>query len=139
MFTSDEVCIGVALQEQYATKLDVLVCTLEGIDARASTLCWDTQYRPAHDYQITLVDGARCWRGYIRPASSEYGAPVLFVRKKSGELRLVLDYRALNKLTVKDRSSTPCHTSHGPGTCGEGACVQPARPALGLPPPAGTR
>lgn len=46
-------------------------------------------------------------QGFIRPSSSPYGAPVLFVRKKSGELRLCIDYRALNKVTVKNRYPLP--------------------------------
>ncbi|KAL0554728.1 hypothetical protein IC582_008656 [Cucumis melo] len=38
--------------------------------------------------------------GFIRPAKAPYGAPVLFQKKKDGSLRLCIDYRALNKLTV---------------------------------------
>ena len=41
-------------------------------------------------------------KGYIRQSKSPYGAPVLFVDKKDGKLRLCVDYRALNKVTVKN-------------------------------------
>jgi hypothetical protein len=46
-------------------------------------------------------------KGYIEPSSSPYGAPVLFVSKKDGGLRMCIDYRALNKLTVKNRYPLP--------------------------------
>ena len=46
-------------------------------------------------------------RDHIRPSKSPYGAPVLFVRKKDGSLRLCIDYRALNKQTVRDRYPLP--------------------------------
>ncbi|GKG09586.1 hypothetical protein Tco_0338332, partial [Tanacetum coccineum] len=44
-------------------------------------------------------------KGFIRPSSSPWGAPVLFVKKKYGDIsfRMCIDYRELNKLTVKIR------------------------------------
>jgi len=47
-------------------------------------------------------------RGLIRPSHSAYSSPVIFVRKKSGELRMCIDYRALNQKTVKDKYPLPC-------------------------------
>ncbi len=45
--------------------------------------------------------------GLICPSMSPYGAPVLFARKKGGEWRMCIDYRALNKITVKDKFPLP--------------------------------
>jgi hypothetical protein len=72
-----------------------------------------TPYRPQHrmspaelaEVKSTIADYLA--KGLIEPSSSPYGAPVLFVRKKDGSLRMCMDYRALNKLTVRDRYPLP--------------------------------
>ena len=46
-------------------------------------------------------------KGYIRPSVSPWGAPVLFVKKKDGTLRMCMDYKQLNKLTVKNKYPLP--------------------------------
>nr|GEZ64718.1 putative reverse transcriptase domain-containing protein [Tanacetum cinerariifolium] len=46
-------------------------------------------------------------KGFIRPSSSPWGAPVLFVKKKDGSFWMCIDYRELNKLTVKNRYLLP--------------------------------
>nr|GEV16562.1 putative reverse transcriptase domain-containing protein [Tanacetum cinerariifolium] len=46
-------------------------------------------------------------KDFIRLSSSPWGAPVLFVKKKDGSFRMCIDYRELNKLTVKNRYSLP--------------------------------
>ncbi|XP_057775306.1 uncharacterized protein LOC130994278 [Salvia miltiorrhiza] len=45
--------------------------------------------------------------GFIRPSVSPWGAPILFVKKKDGSLRMCIDYRELNKLTTKNRYPLP--------------------------------
>ncbi|GJW05024.1 reverse transcriptase domain-containing protein [Tanacetum coccineum] len=46
-------------------------------------------------------------KGFIRPSHSPWGAPVLFVKKKDGSFRMCIDYRELNKLTIKNRYPLP--------------------------------
>ena len=41
-------------------------------------------------------------KGWIRPSCLPYGAPIIFIQKKTGELRMTVDYRALNRQTKKD-------------------------------------
>ncbi|XP_070039520.1 uncharacterized protein [Nicotiana tomentosiformis] len=42
-------------------------------------------------------------KGFIRPSTSSWGAPMLFVRKKDGSLRICFDYKQLNKVTIKNK------------------------------------
>ena len=46
-------------------------------------------------------------KGLIRPSTSPFGSPILFVKKKDGTLRMVIDYRSLNKITIKNRYPLP--------------------------------
>ena len=47
-------------------------------------------------------------KGWIRPSVSPYGAPLFFVCKKTGELRMCINYRALNRQTKLDIFPIPC-------------------------------
>ena len=46
-------------------------------------------------------------KGFIRPSISPWGAPILFVKKKDGSMRMCINYRELNKLTVKNKYPLP--------------------------------
>ena len=46
-------------------------------------------------------------KGFIRPNTSPWGAPVLFTKKKDKALRLCIDYRQLNRVTIKNRYPLP--------------------------------
>ena len=83
------------------------------------------------DHKIDLVDGAKppnlpiyrmsdyelrelkrqlddlLAHGFIRPSVSEFGSPCLFVKKKDGTMRLVIDYRKLNDITIKNSFGLP--------------------------------
>ncbi|PON59962.1 hypothetical protein TorRG33x02_286090, partial [Trema orientale] len=45
--------------------------------------------------------------GLIQPSKAPYGAPVLFQKKQDGSMRMCVDYRALNKVTVKNKYPVP--------------------------------
>jgi hypothetical protein len=60
-------------------------------------------------------------KGFIRPSSSLWGAPVIFVLKKDGTQRLCVDYHALNKVTVKNKYLLPRIDDLFDQLCG--ACV----------------
>ena len=46
-------------------------------------------------------------KGFIRPSISPWGAPLLFVKKKNGSLRMCIDYCQLNKVTIKNKYPLP--------------------------------
>ena len=46
-------------------------------------------------------------KGFIKPSASPWGAPVLFVKKKDGSFQMCIDYRQLNKVTVKNKYPLP--------------------------------
>ncbi|GJV74971.1 putative reverse transcriptase domain-containing protein [Tanacetum coccineum] len=85
-------------------ELVVLSVELQGLSRRLMPVelgSFDVHYRwgLAH---TKLSD-----KGFIRPSSSPWGAPVLFVKKKDGSFRMCIDYQELNKLTVKNRYPLP--------------------------------
>nr|GFB82027.1 putative reverse transcriptase domain-containing protein [Tanacetum cinerariifolium] len=61
------------------------------------------QLAPAEMQELSTQLQELSDKGFIRPSSSPWGAPVLFVKKKDGSFRMCIDYRKLNKLTVKNR------------------------------------
>ncbi|GJY55192.1 putative reverse transcriptase domain-containing protein [Tanacetum coccineum] len=66
-------------------------------------------YRLAPSEMQELFDQLQelAYRGFIRPSTSPWGAPVLLVKKKYGSFRMCIDYRELNKLTIKNRYPLP--------------------------------
>ncbi|KAL0556637.1 hypothetical protein IC582_005151 [Cucumis melo] len=60
------------------------------------------ELRELNSQLLELVD-----MGFIRPSASPWGAPVLFVKKKDGTLRLCIGYRQLNKVTIRNKYPLP--------------------------------
>jgi transposase InsO family protein len=73
----------------------------------------DPPFRPVICLSIAELDELRkqlddlLGKGFIKPSTSPYGAPVLFVKKKDGSLRMCVDYRGLNRITKKNRHPLP--------------------------------
>ena len=74
-----------------------------------ATLASITPYRmaPLELKELKLQLQELLEKGFIQPSVSPWGAPVLFVKKKDGTLRVCIDYRQLNKLTVKNKYQLP--------------------------------
>ena len=70
-------------------------------------------FGPLYSLSKTELDALSAWleenlsKGFIRASQSPAGAPILFVKKKDGSLRLCVDYRALNNITIKNRYPLP--------------------------------
>ena len=58
---------------------------------------------PAEMAELKKQLGELSDKGFNRPSTSPWGAPVLFVKKKDGSFRLCIDYRGLNKLTIENK------------------------------------
>ncbi|GJY88420.1 putative reverse transcriptase domain-containing protein [Tanacetum coccineum] len=106
---------GDGCSEGHRTRLNIISCTktqqvefhidlVPGVAsvARAPYRLAPSEMKELADQLQELSD-----KGFIRPSSSPWGAPVLFVKKKDGSLWMCIDYRELNKLTVKNRYPLP--------------------------------
>nr|GEX15869.1 putative reverse transcriptase domain-containing protein [Tanacetum cinerariifolium] len=73
-----------------------------GTNPNSNVVTAPSEMKELLDQLKELVD-----KGFIRPSSSPWVAPVLFVKKKDGSFRMCIDYQELNKLTVKNRYPLP--------------------------------
>ena len=73
----------------------------------------DLPFGPLYSMSRTELEALKEWldenlkKGFIRPSSSAAASPVLFVKKPGGGLRLCIDFRAINNISVKDRYPLP--------------------------------
>jgi len=95
--------------EEKADDLPELGRRVHAIDTGDQDPPWGPVYNLSEKELAVLHDYLHeCERkGWIRRSTSPAGAPVLFVPKKDGSLRLCVDYRGLNKVTRKDRTPLP--------------------------------
>ena len=95
-----EVLLGLRPQREIEFAIDVVP---------GATPASITPYRmaPLELKELKLQFQELLEKGFIRPSVSPWGAPVLFVKKKDATLRLCIDYRQLNKLTVKNKYPLP--------------------------------
>ncbi|GJV19749.1 putative reverse transcriptase domain-containing protein [Tanacetum coccineum] len=81
---------------------EVLIVQGDKSNARAPYQLAPSEMKELSDQLQELSD-----KRFIRPSSSHLGAPILFVKKKDGSFQMCIDYRELNKLTVKSRYLPP--------------------------------
>ncbi|GKE20414.1 putative reverse transcriptase domain-containing protein, partial [Tanacetum coccineum] len=86
----------------WLVKYQVIIVCAEKIVPRAPYRLAPAEMKELSEQLKELSD-----KGFIRPSSSPWGAPVLFVKKKDGSFQMCIDYRELNKLTVKNRYPLP--------------------------------
>nr|GEV02766.1 putative reverse transcriptase domain-containing protein [Tanacetum cinerariifolium] len=99
---------GLPLTRQVVFQIDLILGAAPV--ARAPYRLASSKMKELSDQLQELSD-----KGFIRPSSSPWGAPVLFVKKKDGSFWMCIDYQELNKLTVKNRAKdfvAYCDASH---------------------------
>ncbi|GJR64644.1 putative reverse transcriptase domain-containing protein [Tanacetum coccineum] len=106
----DKVLKGCKLEiEGHVFDIDLIPFGHGSFDVVIETLVAKSPYRlaPSELEELSRQLKELQDKGFIRPSSSPWGAPVLFVKKKDGFFRMCIDYRQLNKLTVKNRYPLP--------------------------------
>ncbi|GKB64388.1 hypothetical protein Tco_0920574, partial [Tanacetum coccineum] len=73
------------------------------VPGAAPIACAPYRLAPCEMRELSVKLQEMLEKGFIRSSSSPWGAPILFVKKKDGSFRMCIDYRELNKLTVKNR------------------------------------
>nr|GEX60217.1 putative reverse transcriptase domain-containing protein [Tanacetum cinerariifolium] len=77
-------------------------CHIDLVPRDAPVACAPYRLAPSEIKELSLQLQELLEKGFIRLSSSPWGAPVLFMRKKDGSFRMRIDYRELNKLTIRN-------------------------------------
>nr|GFA63718.1 reverse transcriptase domain-containing protein [Tanacetum cinerariifolium] len=89
-----------------ACHLQIPGCVSQGL-ARISTSSVPYRLAPSEMKELAKQLQELSDKGFIRSSSSPWGPPMLFVKKKDGSFHMCIDYRELNKLTIKNRYPLP--------------------------------
>lgn len=111
----EDQAMSVSMVEKFANVFpdEVLRCQAEKWSSyRLGAKSWTSVCAPYRMVQTKLVELKRqieelFEKKFIRPSVSLWGAPILLVKKKDGSFRLCIDYRQLDKLTIKNKYSLP--------------------------------
>ena len=91
---------GIPLEKDVDLAIEIVLGTVPM--SRAPYRMAPTELKELKSQLQELLD-----KGFIRPSVSPWGAPILFVKKKDGTLRMCIDYRQINKVTVKNKYPLP--------------------------------
>ena len=91
---------GIPLEREVDLSIEIVPGTVPMSRAQYRTA--PTELKELKSQLQELLD-----KGFIRPSVSPWGAPVLFVKKKDDTLRMCIDYRQINKETVKNKYPLP--------------------------------
>nr|GEX54495.1 putative reverse transcriptase domain, ribonuclease H-like domain, aspartic peptidase domain protein [Tanacetum cinerariifolium] len=95
------VCGEKVVRIPYGNKM--LIVKSEKVSGAAPVARASYRLAPSKMRELSVLLQELLEKGFICPSSSPWGAPVLFVKKNDGSFRMCIDYRELNKLTVKNR------------------------------------
>ncbi|GJW88763.1 putative reverse transcriptase domain-containing protein [Tanacetum coccineum] len=95
----------------FSSLIDIIPTTLDHgydvVDTLSISSVRDERIGSVRDKRIVGSTTGNSDKGFIRPSSSPWGAPVLFVKKKDGSFQMCIDYGELNKLTMNNRYPLP--------------------------------